>query len=65
MKLVVCETNAAVALHLREVTEDHPLNYGGHPWRKVKTLCGHDAAWDTKIPVGDATCNGCKSKVTR
>lgn len=56
--LVVCETVAAITTHLREVTPETPLNYGGHHPRP-KALCGAEIAWDTKLPLTDTRCRGC------
>lgn len=56
--MVVCETVAAITLHLREPTKDQPVNYGGSDG-KTLTLCGMKVGWDTKIPVSQARCSKC------
>lgn len=48
--LVVCETHAAVAYHVRR-TGEHAINLGGHVQPRPQTLCGLEAAWDTRLPV--------------
>jgi hypothetical protein len=53
---VVCETYAAITTHLRELKLS-PLKYSGG--LSIKTLCGMDAAWDTKLPVETVRCSGC------
>lgn len=55
-KYVVCETMAAITLHLR-LRADGEIRYVGG--LKVKTLCGMQAAWDTKHAVEDARCTRC------
>jgi hypothetical protein len=55
-KYVVCETTAAISTHLR-LRELSPLKYGGG--LTINTLCGRQAAWDTKIPVECVRCREC------
>lgn len=56
--LVICETVAAITLHLREVTTDSPIKLGGH-WPRPLALCGAEVSWDTQIPVSSVRCRGC------
>lgn len=59
MKLIVCETVAAITPHLRVVTVNHPENYHGHATPKPKALCGAFVAWDTKLTLEAARCASC------
>lgn len=59
-EFVVCETLTAMVQHLRQVTATSPVNLGGHTSPKPVTLCGMQADWDTRIPVGCETCHTCK-----
>jgi hypothetical protein len=54
---VVCETTAAITTHLRQRSLS-PLKYSGG--LNIKTLCGMDAAWDTKQPVDSVRCRKCR-----
>jgi hypothetical protein len=57
VKLVVCESIAAITTHLRDAEVVEP-NYGGHHPRPA-ALCGSAIAWDTKLPLGAARCRPC------
>ncbi len=54
--LIACETHAAIAIHLRYLTETGP-HYGGNA--DSMTLCGMKPSWDLKCHPGDATCLKC------
>ena len=56
-KLVVCETPAAILLHLREVG-DGVINYNGHG-ENATTLCGAMVGWDTKDELPASNCHKC------
>ena len=56
-QLVVCETPAAIVLHLREVGASK-INYSGNDG-KTETLCGAGVGWDTREQVQYATCSTC------
>lgn len=62
--IAVCETVAAITLHLRDATEVPP-KYGGHASPKPQAFCGSDIAWDTHITLGSflkdakGTCRFC------
>lgn len=56
-KLVVCETVAAIVLHLREVG-DGEINYNGRD-AYAETLCGADVGWDTKDELAASNCRDC------
>ncbi len=58
MRLVICETVAAITPHLREVTTTHPIRLGGHS-DKPKALCGREINWDTELPLSAARCSKC------
>jgi hypothetical protein len=64
--IVVCETVAAITLHLRDATEVPP-KYGGHPHPKPQAFCGSDIAWDTHITLDGflkdpkGTCRFCRT----
>lgn len=58
VKVVICETLAAIALHIRELEEAEKPNYSGTSTEK-KTLCGATVGWDTKHRETDATCRAC------
>lgn len=58
MKLVVCETVAAISTHLRDVGEV-PINYGGHMLPRPKALCKAQIAWDTRLPISATRCTVC------
>ena len=57
MKLSVCESVAAIVLHLREVV-DGDVNYSGSIPERM-TLCGMGVGWDTKDDLVHATCRDC------
>lgn len=56
--LVICETAAAITLHLREVTTASPIKLSGH-WPRPLALCGAEISWDTRIPITSVRCRGC------
>ena len=56
-KLVVCETPAAILLHLREVG-DAGINYSGHG-ENATTLCGAMVGWDTMDELVASNCYKC------
>ncbi len=56
-RIVVCETVAAIVLHLREVGEGK-VNYSGRDAYAL-TLCCVPVGWDTKHEVSEATCRTC------
>jgi hypothetical protein len=58
MRLVVCETTAAITLHLRELAPDEAPCFTGR-LREVFTLCGSMVGWDTRIPLGRERCRTC------
>ena len=64
--ITVCETTAAITLHLRDATEKPP-KYGGHALPRPQAFCGSDIAWDTHIPLAgflksvDGTCRFCRT----
>lgn len=58
MDLVICETTAAITLHLREVTQESPVMLSGSNG-KTFTLCGAKSGWDTQIPLGNERCRKC------
>jgi len=55
--MVVCETTAAIVLHLRDVG-DGQINYSGRD-AYAKTLCGADVGWDTKNDLAESNCRHC------
>ncbi len=57
MKLITCESVAAITLHLRDASIVPP-NYGGHHPRP-KALCESEVAWDTRISPESARCSAC------
>lgn len=57
MTLSVCETTAAIVLHVREVSESG-VNYLGSNGVS-KTLCGAQVGWDTKDQLAHANCRDC------
>ena len=59
---VVCESTAAVATHLREVTDLTPIKLGGHSSPRPLTLCSTEAAWDTRSPISAVRCPRCREK---
>lgn len=63
MKLVVCESTAAVVPHAREVTDLTPVQFHGHTRPKPLTLCGTEAAWDTELPLPAVRCRTCLAKM--
>jgi hypothetical protein len=54
--LIVCETNAAIATHLRRLTTRGPQWGGG---ADSPALCGANARWDRRSPVSTAGCRDC------
>lgn len=63
MKLVACESTAAITLHAREVTDVTPVKLGGHRSPRPVTLCGTEAAWDTTSPLAAVRCRVCLEKM--
>jgi len=61
VKLITCESVAAITLHLRDASIIAP-NYSGHHPRP-KALCDAEIAWDTKIPTSMARCRACLARV--
>jgi hypothetical protein len=57
MTLSVCESVAAIVLHLREVV-DGDVNYSGSIPDRM-TLCGTKVGWDTKDQLAHANCRDC------
>ncbi len=57
MTLVVCETTAAIVLHLRDVG-DGEINYSGRD-ANAMTLCHSVVGWDTKDQLAHANCRDC------
>ena len=55
---VICETDAAIAWHIREVGQTEP-NFGGHKSPQPLTLCHATAAWDVNVNVAQHVCNCC------
>lgn len=66
VRLVTCETVAAIVLHVRRVT-DTPVRLSGHSGMRPLALCGSAIDWDTEIPVSaeNATCRGCRTALAR
>jgi len=62
-RYVVCETVAAISLHLRELAPGEEPNFHGHTYPQPKTLCNYSAAWDTRIPLGGETCGLCNERM--
>jgi hypothetical protein len=58
---VACETYPAYSDHVRDIAFA-PINLGGHV-HKPLTLCGREAAWDTRIPVTSVACPKCKAAI--
>ena len=56
--LVVCETVAAIAKHLRDTTYK-AVSLSGHATPRPAALCGALIAWDTTLPIFAATCSSC------
>lgn len=61
--LVVCESTAAVVTHAREVTDLTPIRLGGHAMPLPLTLCGTEAAWDTRLSLSAVRCRTCLTKM--
>ena len=61
-RYVVCETEAGITFHLRELApgEEPYYDNDGHHYPPPKTLCDFGARWDTRIPLGNVTCRRCK-----
>lgn len=57
MNLVICETTAAIARHLRDATL-LPQNLSGFSTRPV-AFCGVVVSWDTTGKPSTATCRAC------
>ncbi len=57
--VISCESVAAIVVHIRIVGSVEP-NYSGHSPYRPPTLCGAEAAWDTKSSVKYATCRSCR-----
>jgi len=57
-RLIICETTAAITLHLRELEEGEEPCYSGRKGEK-RTLCGMMVGWDTKIPIDQVGCGSC------
>lgn len=62
MTLSVCETSAAIVLHLRDIG-DGEVNYIGSNGVS-KTLCGSQVGWDTKDQLAHANCRDCLTIMT-
>lgn len=62
MTLVICETVAAIVLHVRRVTPTSPIRLGGHSTKPL-ALCGSRVDWDTECPVSliNVTCRDCRA----
>lgn len=60
MTLTVCESVAAITLHLRIVTAEHPISLSGHALPRPHALCGTVIAWDTRSPISAARCGACR-----
>ena len=58
-RLVVCETFAAITLHLRELMPGEEPCYSGCKRHDAKTLCGVHIGWDTMIQPDQARCSSC------
>lgn len=65
LSIVVCESTAAIVTHLRKVTDQTPINLGGHPAPFPLTLCGTQARWDTKLPLASVTCSKCRAATVK
>ena len=61
-QLVVCETTAAIVLHLRDVG-DGAINYNGRD-AYADTLCGMPVGWDTKDDLAASNCRDCLTIVS-
>jgi hypothetical protein len=61
--LFTCETTAAIVVHAR-FPNGVPQKLGGHAMPRPKTLCGADAAWDTRLPLFAVTCKTCREILT-
>ena len=62
LKLVVCETTAAIVLHLRKMG-DTKVNYNGNA-HGSNTLCGLPVGWDTKDDLTASNCRNCLTIMT-
>ena len=58
-RFVICETMAAISLHLRQIPAGQDPSYGGPAYPGAMTLCGKPMGWDTKIPANQVTCSKC------
>jgi hypothetical protein len=61
-EIATCETTAAISLHARIVTAEHPIKLGGHH-NGPSTLCGRSVGWDTQRPVSSVSCRDCVQKL--
>lgn len=57
--LSTCETDAAVAVHVRRVDSLGRRLSGGLRALGVRAACGARVSWDTDIPVSAVTCRPC------
>lgn len=63
MRLVACETVAAITTHVREVTPDAPFSDCGSNG-ETYTLCGSKVGWDLKYTTpAEARCKDCIEKL--
>jgi hypothetical protein len=58
-RYIVCETVAAITLHLRELGLYEEPCYTGFRRPQPQTLCGMGVGWDTHIQLGQETCSAC------
>ena len=59
LRFIVCETVAAITLHLRVMLPGEVPCYSGRARGNAKTLCRKPVGWDTKIPIDQARCTSC------
>lgn len=64
MKVLTCETIAAIVVHARH-EGDRPVRYGGHARPKPVSLCGRKIDWDTRRPLSSVSCRHCLEALTK
>ena len=57
-EFITCESTAAIVLHARRIGIS-PVTLSGHSAPRPITLCGTEAAWDTRLPLTAVKCRKC------
>lgn len=59
VQFATCESVAAVIVHARVVTPEHPVSYGGYREGRPQAMCAVEVAWDTQLSLEVVGCRSC------